>query len=239
MSDTSQGPGWWQASDGKWYAPELHPDQPGATAEVPIEQAPLSPQPPAGGRGAGRWIAVATVIAVVAAGTFFVLRDRDNSTSARSFCATVSSMSGEAAFENATTDPSRIAEFSKLLDQLVKAAPSEIKGDMKTIADAMHTVLNALQKAGSDPQSQFGAFFAAAFTLDQKKLNEAGDRLNRYTQEHCGFTLDSGSHGFSTGFSFSASLGPPPPGPSFSFSPPPPGPSFSFDFSGFESFSSS
>jgi len=22
MSDTSQGPGWWQASDGKWYAPE-------------------------------------------------------------------------------------------------------------------------------------------------------------------------------------------------------------------------
>ncbi len=23
MSDTSQGPGWWLASDGKWYAPEL------------------------------------------------------------------------------------------------------------------------------------------------------------------------------------------------------------------------
>ena len=26
MSDTMQGPGWWQASDGKWYAPELNPD---------------------------------------------------------------------------------------------------------------------------------------------------------------------------------------------------------------------
>src|SRR5580692_1772022 len=26
MSDLSQGPGWWLASDGKWYAPELHPD---------------------------------------------------------------------------------------------------------------------------------------------------------------------------------------------------------------------
>ena len=25
MSDLSQGPGWWLASDGKWYAPELHP----------------------------------------------------------------------------------------------------------------------------------------------------------------------------------------------------------------------
>lgn len=31
MSDTSQGPGWWQASDGKWYPPEQAPgpQQPG------------------------------------------------------------------------------------------------------------------------------------------------------------------------------------------------------------------
>ncbi len=26
MSDLSPGQGWWLASDGKWYAPELHPD---------------------------------------------------------------------------------------------------------------------------------------------------------------------------------------------------------------------
>jgi TM2 domain-containing membrane protein YozV len=26
MSHASQGLGWWQASDGKWYAPDLHPD---------------------------------------------------------------------------------------------------------------------------------------------------------------------------------------------------------------------
>jgi len=36
MSDVAQGPGWWIASDGKWYAPELHPsrrnDPVGATA---------------------------------------------------------------------------------------------------------------------------------------------------------------------------------------------------------------
>ena len=30
MSDTSQGPGWWQASDGKWYPPE---QAPGATPQ--------------------------------------------------------------------------------------------------------------------------------------------------------------------------------------------------------------
>jgi hypothetical protein len=26
MSDRPQGPGWWQASDRKWYAPEQHPN---------------------------------------------------------------------------------------------------------------------------------------------------------------------------------------------------------------------
>ena len=26
MSDTSPGPGWWQASDDRWYPPETHPD---------------------------------------------------------------------------------------------------------------------------------------------------------------------------------------------------------------------
>jgi len=34
MSDTSQGPGWWQASDGKWYPPESAPgaQQPAASS---------------------------------------------------------------------------------------------------------------------------------------------------------------------------------------------------------------
>jgi Domain of unknown function (DUF4190) len=30
MSDTAQGPGWWLASDGKWYPPELWTGPPGA-----------------------------------------------------------------------------------------------------------------------------------------------------------------------------------------------------------------
>jgi hypothetical protein len=38
MSDKSEGPGWWIASDGKWYPPELHPsvrDDSSATASAP------------------------------------------------------------------------------------------------------------------------------------------------------------------------------------------------------------
>jgi len=45
MSDTSQGPGWWIASDGRWYPPELHP---GAPATVPPPTLPPLAMPPAG-----------------------------------------------------------------------------------------------------------------------------------------------------------------------------------------------
>ena len=38
MSDTSQGEGWWLASDGKWYPPESRPPPPGS-APVPMEAA--------------------------------------------------------------------------------------------------------------------------------------------------------------------------------------------------------
>jgi hypothetical protein len=38
MSDTAEGPGWWQASDGKWYAPETqtaaHPPAPDPEEEL-------------------------------------------------------------------------------------------------------------------------------------------------------------------------------------------------------------
>lgn len=41
MSDTSQGHGWWLASDGRWYPPELHPDRrPPAPSSPPPGVAP-------------------------------------------------------------------------------------------------------------------------------------------------------------------------------------------------------
>jgi hypothetical protein len=41
MSDTPQGPGWWQASDTKWYPPESFP----APSPAPDLTAPPYPQP--------------------------------------------------------------------------------------------------------------------------------------------------------------------------------------------------
>lgn len=51
MSDTSQGPGWWVATDGKWYPPEQAPSQAPAPAPTPATAAPAAApgQPPAPG----------------------------------------------------------------------------------------------------------------------------------------------------------------------------------------------
>ena len=56
MSEVSQGPGWWQASDLKWYPPELHADYvappPPATRTLPPPPEPVPPtQPPVPAKG--------------------------------------------------------------------------------------------------------------------------------------------------------------------------------------------
>jgi hypothetical protein len=49
MSDTPQGPDWWQASDDKWYPPP-RPEMPGQVTTVPLQQPPAGPPiaPPGG-----------------------------------------------------------------------------------------------------------------------------------------------------------------------------------------------
>ncbi|MGO8872964.1 MAG: hypothetical protein ACLQPH_16485 [Acidimicrobiales bacterium] len=52
MSDTSQGPGWWLASDGRWYPPEQAP----APTSAPSPAGADSPQGPGWWRATdGRW----------------------------------------------------------------------------------------------------------------------------------------------------------------------------------------
>jgi TM2 domain-containing membrane protein YozV len=48
MSDTSQGEGWWVASDGKWYAPQAATEAPIAAPPAPMAPAPMAPAPAAG-----------------------------------------------------------------------------------------------------------------------------------------------------------------------------------------------
>jgi Domain of unknown function (DUF4190) len=48
MSDTSQGPGWWLASDGKWYPPEqwAGPSSAGPSSAGPSNASPSAPASP-------------------------------------------------------------------------------------------------------------------------------------------------------------------------------------------------
>lgn len=56
MSDTSQGPGWWQASDGKWYPPE---QAPGYQAPAPGGGVPAGAGAPSGGTDIGTTLSYA------------------------------------------------------------------------------------------------------------------------------------------------------------------------------------
>jgi hypothetical protein len=64
VSDTSQGPGWWLASDGKWYPPELHPSR----RPAPPEGAEAEPTVVAGGGASGRPLDAGAERTVVAGG---------------------------------------------------------------------------------------------------------------------------------------------------------------------------
>ena len=53
MSDTRSGPGWWQASDGKWYPPQQQqsywsPPPPQVDDASPYPVASQPPYPPGG-----------------------------------------------------------------------------------------------------------------------------------------------------------------------------------------------
>lgn len=85
MSQQPQGPGWWRASDGRWYPPQppppgppLHPQQPGQPF-MPHQQYGPPQQPPAPRpKNRGCVIAVVVVAAVLLAGAgvagYFVYR---------------------------------------------------------------------------------------------------------------------------------------------------------------------
>src|SRR5882724_4648661 len=72
MSESPQGPGWWQASDEKWYPPHLHPHAQPATQPTHPQQVAYPQQgypaiPPATSSGRGCGVAVVSVVVVVVA----------------------------------------------------------------------------------------------------------------------------------------------------------------------------
>lgn len=98
-----------------------------------------------------------------------------------------------AEFEAAATGgktPDYAKEVS-LFKALADAAPSDIHGDLETLADAFATSAAALQKAhitpGSTPTaSQLAALAGAGKAFSSAKVQAATQHLEAYGQSHCG-----------------------------------------------------
>jgi hypothetical protein len=88
MSDTSQGPGWWLASDGKWYGPEFRTTSPIPSPPLNSSFDPRSPTGPRAKSSGRLWIALSVVSAIVifavVLSSILVVRSRDNETSVTS-----------------------------------------------------------------------------------------------------------------------------------------------------------
>ena len=78
-----------------------------------------------------------------------------------------------------------------VLQALAKAAPSEIRGDFQTFADAFHsymqTIANLKLKAGTVPTAaQIAQLTKASKSFSTAKLQAAEQHLSAWAQKNCG-----------------------------------------------------
>jgi hypothetical protein len=79
----------------------------------------------------------------------------------------------------------------KLFHDYANSAPSEVRGDFQTLADALDTYVHALLKAGIKPgkiptQAQIAQIQAAEKAFSTQKLQAAEQHLSAWAQKNCG-----------------------------------------------------
>jgi len=89
---------------------------------------------------------------------------------------------------NGKADPSKVAQ---VIEALAAAAPSDIRGDLKTFADAYSAFVKAYTASGFKPgtvptAAQIAKFSAAAKTLSTPKVEAAEQHLAAWGQKNCG-----------------------------------------------------
>ena len=93
-----------------------------------------------------------------------------------------------AASGNAKTS---ITDAAKVFDAMAAAAPSEIRGDFKTVATAFTAYARAVAKAGikvgkAPTPAQIAQLQVAARSFSAPKLKAASQRLSAWGQKNCG-----------------------------------------------------
>jgi len=85
----------------------------------------------------------------------------------------------------------RLNKEAQLLHDYANAAPSDVRSDFQTLADAFDTYVHALLKAGIKPgqvptQAQIAKIQAAAKEFSSAKLRTAEQHLAAWAQKNCG-----------------------------------------------------
>jgi hypothetical protein len=174
MSEQSQGPGWWRASDGKWYAPEQAP--PVQPMVAPAAAASNAPK-----------IIVGVVIAVVllAGGTAFALTRDSGGGGVQAFCKKTKAVHNDVDLDEAFNDPTKVDEIVAKFSQVVKVAPNAIQADMNTLDDA-------LRQARDDVKAGKSVEFNDELS---SKIETANNNVENFGKQNCGadFLLSSSS----------------------------------------------
>jgi hypothetical protein len=85
----------------------------------------------------------------------------------------------------------RIRNEAKVFQDYANSAPSDVRGDFQTLANAFNTYVQALLKAGLKPgkvptQAQIAQIQAAAKAFSTPKLRAAEQHLTAWAQKNCG-----------------------------------------------------
>lgn len=111
--------------------------------------------------------------------------------STASFCSTMKKWKDSDAFNSNSSSQPGSKEFEanmkkaqQAVDEMKSSAPTEIKGDVTTLADAVDTIANL------DYTDQ-AAVAKASSKLDQKKIDAATKNISKYTKDECKIDLGS------------------------------------------------
>jgi hypothetical protein len=190
MSDQSGGPGWWLASDGKWYPPQdpgaamppptmpppTMPMQAGPPAAGPTGPLPPGPPPKSGGLGRGPLAAIGLAVAlVVGLLVFFATKDDGNdktairsssSSSSSSSSKTTTTKKSKETTTTANSDPLDIAAkdgyvpFKSVADGFAVAVPERMK-----VFDLSNESLDQIKAALGSDNPELSNVFDQAGTL--------------------------------------------------------------------------
>jgi serine/threonine kinase PknH len=145
MSEVSQGSGWWQASDLKWYPPELHADYVAPLPPPPTLPTPetAAPPPPSGQRPRRQALiaAVAAVVVILAAAaiTGYLLRQPSTTSQPPTASTTIA--------QPPTTTSRTVAPVAEAALDGLLLSPDQINAVMGATAmtvDATWTAMNDL-----------------------------------------------------------------------------------------------